>query len=89
MSRFDRRLKGVEKKSGGPRPGTASCSLPASSVPSRSMLGGMLYNNNNTLLSRQNNRQPIQNNIQPRQNNTSNRQNNIQPRQNTKISRHV
>jgi len=80
MSRFDRRLKGVEKKSGGPRPGTASCSLPASSVPSRSMLGGMLYNNNNTLLSRQNNRQPIKNNM-------SNRQNNRQPIQNTKISR--
>ena len=80
MSRFDRRLKGVEKKSGGPRPGTASCSLPASSLHSRSMLGGMLYNNNNTLLSRQNNRQPIQNNRQPIQNNMSNRQN-------TKISR--
>ena len=54
MSRFDRRLKGVETNSNGPRPGTASCSLPASSVPSRGMLGGMLYNNRNTLLTRQN-----------------------------------
>lgn len=54
MSRFDRRLKGVETNSGGVRPGTASCSLPASSVPSRGMLGGMLYNNRNTLLTRQN-----------------------------------
>lgn len=55
MSRFDRRLKGVETNSNGVRPGTASCSLPASSVPSRGMLGGMLYNNRNTLLTRQNN----------------------------------
>ena len=54
MSRFDRRLKGVETNNRGPRPGTSSCSLPSSSVPTRGMLGGMLYNSSNTLLTRQN-----------------------------------
>ena len=40
MSRFDRRLKGTGTTGGGPRPGTASCSLPSSSTPNSGMLGG-------------------------------------------------
>ena len=46
MSRYDRRLKGTESSASGPRPGNSSCSLPSSSVPSRGMLGGMLYSRN-------------------------------------------
>jgi len=68
MSRFDRRLKGLETNSNSARPGTASCSLPASSVPSRGMLGGMLYNNSNTLLMRQNRQNTTQNKRIPQQN---------------------
>lgn len=86
MSRFDRRLKGVEKKSDGSRPGTSSCRLPTSSVHSGSMLGGMLYNSN-TLLTRQNNIPSRQNNRTIRQNNRQPMQNNMSNRQNTKISR--
>ena len=40
MSRFDRRLKGTGTTGGGPRPGTASCSLPSSATPNSGMLGG-------------------------------------------------
>ena len=50
MSRFDRRMKGSSSRNDGPRPGTSSCSLPASSVSNnRRMLGGNFLN-----------RQPVQ-----------------------------
>jgi len=42
MSRFDRRLKGASKKGNGARPGTAVCSLPASSTPNTGILAGNL-----------------------------------------------
>ena len=48
MSRFDRRLRGTGVGNDGPRPGTASCSLPASSTPDSTLLGGNFINNRST-----------------------------------------
>ena len=50
MSRFDRRLKGTGTSTSGPRPGNAACSLPASSTPTRSMLGGASQFRGNTIV---------------------------------------
>ena len=50
MSRFDRRLKGTGTSASGPRPGNSSCSLPASSTPTGSMLGGSSQFRGNTIV---------------------------------------
>lgn len=53
MSRFDRRLRGVAAGNDGPRPGTAACSLPASSTPNSALLGGNFINRSPAPVSRQ------------------------------------